>query len=324
MKYTVRANSNIALVKYWGKKNSKLKTPLNNSISLTLDSLYTTTSIEISDIDQVFFSDHEVTQNEKNKIISLVDIIRSDFKIDKKVLINTKNNFPTASGLASSASGFAALAYAVDKVFELNLSNKEISKYARLGSGSASRSIYGGFAEWLKGDNEDGSDSYAIQIKDENHWDISMLVVVVDDNKKDTGSTEGMDLTVKTCPFYPAWLETINHDLNEVRKGIINKDLEKVGLIMEHNCLKMHATMMTTIPSVIYWKPSTLEIIQKIKELRTQGINCYFTIDAGANVKILCENFEINKIKEYLKNSKNIKNIIWCKPGSAPFVLENS
>lgn len=322
MKYTVRANSNIALVKYWGKKNSKLKTPLNNSISMTLDALYTTTSIEISDKDQVFFANHEVTENEKKKIISLVDIVRKDFNINKSVLINTQNNFPTASGLASSASGFAALAYAIDKVFELYLDDKEISKYARLGSGSASRSIYGGFAEWLKGEKEDGSDSYAVQIRNENHWDISMLVVIVDDNKKDTGSTEGMDLTVKTCPFYPAWLENIDYDLNEVRKGILNKDLEKTGLIMEHNCLKMHATMMTTIPSVIYWKPATLEIIQKVKDLRNNGINCYFTIDAGPNVKILCENFEVNKVKSYLNECKGIKSIIWCKPGSAPVVLE--
>lgn len=324
MKYTVRANSNIALVKYWGKKDSKLKTPLNNSISLTLDSLHTTTSIEISDRDQVFFSDHELTNNEKEKIISLVDIVRNDFSIDKKVLINTKNNFPTASGLASSASGFAALAYAIDKVFELNLTDIEISKYSRLGSGSACRSIYGGFSEWLKGEKTDGSDSYAVQIREQNHWDISMLVVIVDDNKKDKGSTEGMDLTVKTCPFYPAWLETIDYDLNEVRKGIINKDLEKTGLIMEHNCLKMHATMMTTIPSVIYWKPSTLEIIQKVKELREMNINCYFTIDAGSNIKILCENYHVNQIKNYLKDSKGIKNIIWCKAGSAPFVMSKS
>lgn len=324
MKYTVRAHSNIALVKYWGKKDSKLKIPLNNSISLTLDSLHTTTSAEISDIDKVFFSDHEVTDKEEKKIIDLVDIIRNDFKINKKVIINTKNNFPTASGLASSASGFAALAYAIDKVFELNLSDIEISRYARLGSGSACRSIYGGFSEWLKGDKEDGSDSYAIQIKDENYWDISMLVIIVDDNKKDKGSTEGMDLTVKTCPFYPAWLETIEKDLNEVRDGIIKKDLEKVGLVMEHNCLKMHATMMTTQPSIIYWKPATLKIIQMVKDLRENGINCYFTIDAGANVKILCENYDVNKIKMYLKDTNGIKNIIWCKSGSSPFILSKN
>lgn len=321
MKYTVRANSNIALVKYWGKKDEKLKTPLNNSISMTLDSLYTTTSAEIWDKDEVYFSGHEISEKEQAKIIKLIDILRTDHGINKRVKINTENNFPTASGLASSASGFAALAFAANKVFELNLSDIEISKYARLGSGSACRSIYGGFSEWLKGDKADGSDSYAIQVKNEHHWDISMLVVIVDDNKKDKGSTEGMELTVKTCPFYPAWLETISNDLHEVRQGIINQDLERVGLTMEHNCLKMHATMMTTLPSVIYWKPATLEIIQKVKELRELGLPCYFTIDAGANVKILCENYNVNRLKDYLRPSQGIKNMIWCKPGSAPVVL---
>ncbi len=320
MKCTVKANSNIALVKYWGKKDSVLKTPLNNSISMTLDGLYTTTSIELWDKDEIYFSGHQITNREKSKIIDLIDIVRNDFKINKSVKIQTENNFPTASGLASSASGFAALAFALDKCFELNLSAENISKYARLGSGSASRSIYGGFSEWLKGEKADGSDSFAVQIKDENYWDISMLVIIVDDQTKDKGSTEGMDLTVKTSPFYPAWLETINYDLNEVRKGILNKDLERVGLTMEHNCLKMHSTMLTTIPSVIYWKPATLDIIHKVKELRELGVNCYFTIDAGANVKILCENYDVNRIKEYLKPCLGIKNFIWSKSGSSPVV----
>lgn len=321
MKYTVKANSNIALIKYWGKKNDQLKTPLNNSISMTLDSLHTTTSAEYSEADEVYFAGHQANAKEKSKVIDLIDIIRRDHNINKSVKIQTENNFPTASGLASSASGFAALAFAMNKLFELNLDDREISKYARLGSGSASRSIYGGFAEWLKGEKEDGSDSYAIQLQDKDYWDISMLVVIVDDNKKDKGSTEGMDLTVKTCPFYPAWLSTINDDLNEARRGILNKDLERVGFVMEHNCLKMHSTMFTTIPSVIYWKPATLEIIQKVKELRELGLNCYFTIDAGPNVKILCENHNVNRIKEYLKTCNGIKSTIWCKPGSAPIVI---
>lgn len=321
MKIETISNTNIALVKYWGKKDSKLKTPLNNSISMTLDKLHTKTSIEIIDSneDEIIFNGKISEGSEKNKIVKFIDLIRNDFdKKDTYFKLNTENNFPTASGLASSASGFSALAVAVSEALNLNLSKKELSIYARKGSGSASRSIFGGFAEWEKGSFEDGSDSYAVQIVDENYWDVRMLVTIVEDKKKDKSSTNGMEETVNTCPFYPAWLDTIEKDLNDVRSGILERDFEKVGQVMEQNCLKMHATMMTTKPSIIYWKPLTLEIIHKIRELREQGIPAYFTIDAGANVKVLCLPEYSEQIKSFLLETNGLKGIIDCKAGSSP------
>ncbi|MEK7431956.1 MAG: diphosphomevalonate decarboxylase [Cyanobacteriota bacterium] len=315
----VKTNTNIALVKYWGKKNSKLKTPLNNSISMTLDKLFTITSAEVIDSkkDEVFFNNIQKEDDKSKKIVDFIDIFRNNFdKKDKKIRIITENNFPTASGLASSASGFSALSVAVANVLNLNLTDKELSIYSRLGSGSACRSIFGGFVEWNKGEVEDGSDSYATQIKDENYWDLNMIVCIVDDIKKDKSSTDGMKETVETCPFYPAWLETIEKDLQEVRNGILEKDLEKVGQTMEHNCLKMHSTMFTTKPSIIYWKPKTLEIIHKVRELRNEGLNCYFTIDAGANVKILCQKNDSNKIMNFIDNILPKDKIIVCSAGS--------
>lgn len=316
MQVTVKANTNIALVKYWGKRDQKLKTPLNNSISLTLDQLYTITSAEFTDSEDKIIFEQQPSEKSKRKIIDFINLIRNDFGKKEKLLIKTENNFPTASGLASSASGFAALASAINEIYRLNLPKTELSKYARIGSGSACRSVYGGFSEWEKGIREDGSDSYAIQIADQNYWDIRMLVVIIENKQKEKGSTEGMEETVRTCPFYPAWLETIDKDLTEVRNGILAKDLEKVGKTMEHNCLKMHSTMFTTIPAVIYWQPATLAIIHKVYEMRKNSIECYFTIDAGANVKILCNPDDVFKINEYLKEIKEIKQIIECKPGS--------
>lgn len=323
MKVTVKSNSNIALVKYWGKKNSNLKTPLNNSISMTLDSLFTITSFEIieSEKDLIFFNGSELPGKKTEKIIRFVDLFRKNFKRNEKFRIETKNNFPDSAGLASSASGFSALAFGMDKIMNLNLEPKEISIYARLGSGSASRSIYGGFAEWLKGESEDGKDSYAIQIADENYWKLGMLVCITETKEKDKSSTDGMEETVKSCPFYPAWLSTIENDLHEVRNGILSKDLEKVGNTMEHNCLKMHSTMFTTRPANIYWQSGTIEIIHLVYEIRKNGIECYFTIDAGPNVKILCKPEDISKIKNKLENIKSIKNIIECFPGKSPEII---
>jgi diphosphomevalonate decarboxylase len=319
MKVTVKANSNIALVKYWGKRDDKLKLPLNNSISLTLDRLSSETAVEISGTDELIFNNEKAAPEARQKVFKFIDLFRKDFaREDLKFRVTTGNNFPTASGLASSASGFAALAAALNKVLQLDLSAQEVSVYARLGSGSACRSVYGGFAEWQKGSRSDGKDSFAVQVAEQNFWDIRMLVVVVEDTQKTKSSTDGMAETVKTCPFYPAWLETIAADLDNVRQGILAQDLEKVGITMEHNCLKMHATMFTTRPAVIYWKPATLAVIQKVYEMRRQGLNCYFTIDAGANVKILCIPGETAKIKESLTDIKEIKQVIECRPGSGP------
>lgn len=323
MTLKVISNSNIALVKYWGKKDALLKTPLNNSISMTLDGLSTTTEIELiqAEKDEILFNNKEVSPKEEAKLVKYLDLFRTNFnKKDVSFKIKTENNFPTAAGLASSASGFSALAIAVSEILDLKLSEKELSIYARLGSGSASRSIFGGFVEWEKGSLEDGSDSHAVQIVDENYWDVKMLVTILEDKKKDKSSTDGMAETVNTCPFYPAWLSSIEKDLNEVRSGILERDFEKVGKVMEANCLKMHATMMTTEPSIIYWKPATLEIIHKVRELRNEGLACYFTIDAGPNVKVLSTPQDFEKVQQALLEISSVKEIIACNVGSKPLI----
>jgi diphosphomevalonate decarboxylase len=318
MKATAIANANIALVKYWGKRDKKLILPYNGSISMTCDGLFTITTVEFSKKykkDLIIINDEELKKDEKN-VLGHIEKIRKMAGIKERVKIVSKSNFPIAAGLASSASGLAALTVAAAKAASLNLNQRELSILARQGSGSACRSIFGGFVEWLVGKKEDGSDSYAKQIVDKNYWpEFRMITTIVTEKKKKVGSRAGMAQTVETCPYYENWLKTVNQDLDIVREGILKRDFRKVGLQAEHNCLKMHALMMTTKPAIIYWIPATMEIIQNVISWREDGLEYYFTIDAGPQVKIICLEKDIPKIKRKLKNVEGIKKIIICKSG---------
>ena len=325
MKATAIANANIALVKYWGKRNEKLILPYNSSISMTCDGLFTITTVDFSKKykkDLVIINDEELKEDEKD-VLGHLERIRKMAGIKDRAKIISKSNFPVAAGLASSASGLAALTLAVTKAAGLNLNKKELSILARQGSGSACRSIFGGFVEWLKGGKEDGKDSYARQIVNENYWpEFRMIVTILAEEKKKVGSRSGMAQTVETCPYYEGWLKTVNQDLDIVRKGILKKDFTAVGSQAEYNCLKMHALMMTTKPAIIYWIPATMEMIQNIISWRRDGLECYFTIDAGPQVKIICLEKDIPKIKRKLKNTEGIKKIIVCKPGEGAKLID--
>ena len=223
-KYRSKANANIALVKYWGKENEELIIPKNSSLSLTLDSLYTITEVSFikSDRDEFYLDDKLQGDKETEKISTYIDIFREKSNIQKRVLIKSYNHVPTAAGLASSASGYAALAMGLNKLFELNLSQSEISKLARRGSGSASRSIFGGFVEWVKGDNDDNS--YAKKIDDAN-WDIAMIILVLNENKKKISSREAMKKTIETSPMYETFTNAQQSDIDNIKIAIDNSCL---------------------------------------------------------------------------------------------------
>jgi len=324
MKATAIANANIALVKYWGKRDEKSILPYNGSISMTCNGLFTITTLEFSKEykkDRIVINDEELRKDEKD-IMGQIERIRKMAGIREKTKIVSESNFPVAAGLASSASGLAALTLAATKAVGLNLNQKELSVLTRRGSGSACRSIFGGFVEWLRGEKEDGSDSYTKQIVDKNYWpDFRMITTIVTEIKKKVGSRAGMAQTVETCPYYESWLKTVNQDLDIIREGILKRDFRTVGLQAEYNCLKMHALMMTTNPPIIYWIPATMEIIQNVIAWREKGLECYFTIDAGPQVKIICLEKDIPKIKGKLKNIKGIKKIIVCKPGDGTKII---
>lgn len=315
MKITAQANANIALIKYWGKRNLKLNLPLNNSISLTLDKLNTTTTVEFS---QKHKNDIFILNNKEEnpqKISDHLNIVRKKAKINLHAKVESKNNFPTACGLASSSSGFAALSLAAAKAAKLNLSHQELSILARKGSGSASRSIFGGFSEWEKGQKSLDESSFAKQILAPQDWlDFRIIISVLTQKQKVTSSREGMLKTVLTSPMYKCWLNSINTDLKEMKKAITQKNFSLVGNIAELNCLKMHSTMLTSNPPLLYWLPQTVEIMHAIWNWRKQGLEAYFTIDAGAQVKIMCQKKDIQNVEIKLKSFDIIKTIV-CKPG---------
>ena len=317
MKATAIANANIALIKYWGKRNKELILPYNSSISMTCDGLWSKTTVEFGDYseDSIVINDEELKKDEKD-VYGHLERIRKIAGITKKARIISESNFPVAAGLASSASGLAALTLATTSAAGMKLSSRELSILARQGSGSASRSMEGGFVEWLKGEKEDGSDSYAKQIAPKEHWtDFRMIACIVSEAKKATSSRAGMAQTVSTSPYYDGWLKSIDNDLDNVRKGIHNKDFTLVGSTAEANALKMHATMMTTKPSIIYWQPATVEIMHAVMHWREQGLESYFTMDAGPQVKILCLSKDMDKIVKNLSELDGIKKTIICKPG---------
>lgn len=318
MKATAEANANIALVKYWGKRDAKLMLPQNGSISMTCDGLTTTTTVEFSDRykDDIAIINDEELLKDKEAIVAHLNLIRGIAGIKLKAKMVSESNFPIAAGLASSASGFAALTVAATKAAGLNLNEREMSMLARRGSGSASRSIGEGFVEWFKGARADGTDSYAESIVKKDYWkEFRMVTTIVAESKKKVSSRAGMAQTVATCPYYAGWLKTVDEDLNTVREGIKARDFARVGACAEHNCLKMHALMMTTKPEIIYWQAPTMEIIQSVMSWREQGLDCYFTIDGGPNVKVMCLEKDAKKLEKMLLGLGCVKKTIVCTPG---------
>lgn len=304
-KYKAKAHANIALIKYWGKENEDLIIPNNNSLSMTLDNLYTETVVNFTDNNKdIFYLDEKLQDEiETAKISKYIDIFRNLASSDKRVEVHSFNHVPTAAGLASSASGFAALSCALNSLFELNYDKKELTKLARLGSGSASRSIYGGFVEWNKG--YDHETSYAEKIDDGN-FDIAMIILVLDDKKKEISSRQAMKLTVETSPLYPSFVESSKGDINNIKKAIKDRDFDAIGRISQHNAMKMHATMLGSNPPILYLKEKSIQAINKVKDLIKMGFSVYYTMDAGPNVKLIVKKSEIDRIVENLIEFDNI------------------
>lgn len=325
MKAKAKANTNIALIKYWGKRDNELILPMNSSISITLDGFYTITSVEFNENlknDVFILNNKETEEKEQKKISRFLDVVRELSGTKLYAEVNSENKVPTAAGFASSASGFAALACASSKAAGLNLSERELSMLARRGSGSACRSIFGGYVKWEKGEKLDGTDSHGIRLLSEKDWDISILSVMVASGKKKVSSREGMKRTVETSPFYSGWIDTVEKDIKIAEEAIRLKDFYSLGNIAEENALKMHATMLGAKPPVLYWEHGTLEVMGHIQNLRESGIPAFFTIDAGANVKVLCLKENENMVYESLLKLSSVMKVLVCHPGSGVSYLE--
>lgn len=318
MKATAKAHTNIALIKYWGKRNDALILPTNSSLSLTLDGFYTETSVEFKEglVKDVFELDQEIiTGVAYNRVSAYLDLIRSFARTDMHAEVHSTNAVPTAAGFASSASGFAALAAAATKALDIDVTDTDLSRLTRQGSGSACRSIYGGFVQWEEGTRDDGLDSYAVPIAPKEHWDVRVAAVVLTAREKDISSRIGMKRTVDTSVFYQGWIDSVPHDLSEIKDGIQARDFEKVGSIAEANCLKMHATTLGASPPFTYWHDTTMAVMQTVQGLREKGIPAYFTIDAGPNVKVLYLPEHEEKVQHILRSTPGVTDVILSRAG---------
>jgi len=327
MKATAIANSNIALTKYWGKRNSKLMLPQNGSISMNCEGMRTRTTVEFHKkygLDEFVLDGKMLSEGaEFEEVTNHLNLIREIAGIKEKARAVSENSMPTAAGLASSASGFAALSVAGAKAAGLNLSGKELSILARRGSGSAARSIPEGFAEWYRGEKDDGTDSFAETILKAQEWEeFRMIATIVSSTEKKVKSRAGMKQSVDNCPFYSGWLESFEEDNNNVRAGLKKKDFTLVGETAEHNALKLHSVMMATRPSILYWMPATIEIMHAVTAWREEGIESYFTIDAGPQVKVICLEERVEEIKKRLQGLRGVQKTIECKPGNGAILVE--
>ncbi|OTN77619.1 diphosphomevalonate decarboxylase [Enterococcus sp. 8G7_MSG3316] len=312
-----RAYTNIALIKYWGKKDEALILPMNNSLSLTLDAFYTETTVTFDKTfaeDQFFLDDQQQSASATKKISAFLDLIRAEANCPFAALVESHNFVPTAAGLASSASGLAALAGACNEALGMALSPEALSRLARKGSGSACRSIYGGFAEWQQGTD---TTSYAIQVPS-NQWenDLSMIFILINDQAKEVSSRDGMRRTVETSSFYDGWLTSAAADLQTIKQAIAEQDFTALGEVAEANALKMHATTLAAQPPFTYWSPESLRAMDCVRQIRQQGLPCYFTMDAGPNVKVLCQKQDEQAILHALQSNFAQDQLVLAHAGS--------
>jgi diphosphomevalonate decarboxylase len=325
---TAHAHPNIALIKYWGKRDEQLMLPAKSSLSVSLSPLKTDTSIHISnndkDIIEISWQWSDGAQSSIQPILDYLNFFRKKYAINTFFTVKTHNDFPTQAGLASSASGFAALALGLNALCNLNLSKKELSILARHGSGSACRSIHGGLVLWNKGTNPDGSDSYAQQIFGPTHWpEFRVIIAIVNTGKKPITSRAGMQQTVQTSPFYNQWLIESELRIEKIIHAIKNKDIALVGSLIEADWHGMLKSMLTTNPTIDYRIQATHDVINTVIALREhENIKAYFTTDAGPNVKIICLEQDTKTVISHLKKLDSVYNFIECSVAQEPTITE--
>ena len=297
------AHPNIALVKYWGKKTVAGNIPAVPSLSITLDSLTAITELTEATSDQFVLNGEEqsgIAADEK--LTRFLAYLRERHDVPP-LTISSHNNFPTAAGLASSAAGFAALVTAVNELCELNLNAGQLSELARAGSASAARSIFGGFVGLT------GPRFIAEPIATNEHWPLQVVVAITNTGKKSVSSTEGMTRSAATSPYYSSWLDTAGADYARAHAAINTRNFTELAEVSEHSCLKMHAVMQTTQPPLMYWNPASLACIQKIQDLRAQGIDVFFTVDAGPQIKAVCTRDSIDAVATILASMPGVLSV---------------
>jgi len=316
------AHPNIALAKYWGKVDTEHNLPSVPSLSMTLDAMATTTSVGFGrglEVDRVVINGNAASDGEQRRVSQLLDRVRDAAGIRTRAWVQSANDFPIASGLASSASGFAALALAATKAAGLEWDGARVSDLARRSSASAARSVFGGFVTLAA--PPAGADFLAAQPLDGTiDWDVAISVVVTTLQQKKVGSTDGMAHTQATSPYYAAWVGRAPTLFERARQAVLARDIEALGTAAEESAFAMHACAMAAVPSLIYFSPVTLAVVERVRELRRAGIGAYVTADAGPHVKVLSSGRDTAKIAAALREVAEVERVIVAKPGPAASV----
>jgi len=316
-KTTVKASSDIAFVKYWGKKDEVLRLPENGSVSMILDGLDTITTVEFQKkikADEVEI-EGQSSGKEIKRVIKHLNRIRELAGVDTFAKVVSKNNFPKGTGLSSSGSGFVALTYAATLALNLNLSEREMSILARQGSGTACRCSCGGFVEWKDGDTSETSFSETIFPR--NHWDLRDVVAVVEETKKKVSSTEGHK-SASSSKFFSIRQQGIKNKIKKVKQAIKDQDFTKFGSLVEREALEFHSILLTSSPPLIMWHPGTIEVMQEVQAMRVAGVEAYFTINTGFNIHIITLPKYEKQVKERLVALSLVKKILLAKVGDKP------
>lgn len=298
--WTATAHSNIALIKYWGKRDATLAIPATSSLSLTLDIYPTTTTVHFDgtlDEDRVELDGAALHGVARDRVVRFLDLVRERAGEERRAVVDSLNAVPTGAGLASSASGFAALAGAATAAAGLDLDPRALSRLARRGSGSASRSIFGGLVQWNAGHDDESSFAEPL---DAEVPGLTMLVAVVNAAEKSVSSRIGMQRTMDTSPFFEPWVTRSSDDLAAMRAAIDAADIGRIATIAEANALGMHATMLGAVPPFSYWEPDSVRVMGLVRRLREEGMDCGFTMDAGPNVKIICRDSDAAALEQAL------------------------
>ena len=327
-KAVARARANVALVKYWGKRDVGLNLPIAGSISLTLDRLSAVATVSriapraAREAGRFRQGGIPVEGVAGERMAAFLDRVAREAGVEEPLLAEVEANFPVGAGLASSAAIYCAVAAAALSIYGAKRSRGELSAIARLGSGSAARSAFGGFVEWRRGERPDGRDSTAVQLLRESEWDVAMAVAITSEEKKRVASRDAMTHVSATSPLFAGWADSLDADLDAMRAAVAARDLESVGRIAEENCLRMHATCLAARPPVIFWSPTTLALIECAAGLRREGVPAYFTIDAGPQVKVLCRGFDLERVAAALAAEPGVIRVLAARPGPGVEILE--
>lgn len=312
--FTAIAHPNIAFIKYWGNRDDTLRLPLNGSISMNLGGMESRTTVQFDEALQqdTFELNGEIQSGAgMQRVSAFLDQVRRLAGSSHYARVSSSNNFPTGAGIASSASAFAALALAASKAANLDLSQKELSRLARLGSGSACRSIPDGFVEWLPG--VDDASSYAVSIAPKDHWDLVDAVAIISQGHKPVGSSAGHKLA-HTSPLNAQRVLDAPERLRNCREALLDRDFDRFAKVVELDSNYMHAVMRTSNPPLVYWEPATEVLLWQVWQWRKQGHAVCATVDAGPNVHVLALKSELEWLQKVLPELPGVKSILIGEP----------